>query len=75
MVAEFRTRKGVLRDAGAPDVNVIGRLVDLPVGEDGPVGHQADQIVPGLHRGQAAPLAPSIGDKQRLVTSCKFIRL
>ncbi len=50
----------MLRDAGAPDVDIRRGLVHLPVGENGPVGHDAHQVVPRPHLGQPAPLPPSM---------------
>ena len=50
--------QGPLADAGRPQVHVLGVGVELGVALDGVVGHDAQEVLPGVHWVKAAPLPP-----------------
>ena len=55
------TWKRLLRDAGCPEVDVLGGGVDGGVALDGLVGHHPQQVLPVGDGVQAAPLPPPAG--------------
>ena len=56
--ADHGAGQGSLADAGRPQVHVLGVGVELRVALDGVVGHDAQEVLPGVHGVKAAPLPP-----------------
>ena len=56
--SNHRTGQGSLADPGRPQVHVLGVGVELRVALDGVVGHDAQEVLPGVHGVKAAPLPP-----------------
>ena len=58
--ADHGARDGPLGDAGRPQVDVVGRLVDLRVAFERVVGEGAAQVIPVTGPGQSAELAEGV---------------